>query len=375
MASNRQNILSGLNKDAHREAVGSLIDQGWSASKTGGGHIKLVHPLASRPVFTASTPSCRYSHKRLIADAQRSLKGTATMVSSPRPDDFREAIGQAIPMRSEEPAVGGKGIPMPGRPGYAASTAAGRKKRWSKEEKEERDLKVSALMAQMRDEDKATRPEKAKAKPVKERPMKKERLAMNNTPSKVCEKQIVETPLTLAPATGPLPIGTEIIDPDHLALALDILAGKFRSLTITADMVGSTLIVARDAFVTQMEGVPVLQATALAPSPAPLAALPDAAAPVATATLQPEPVAPAANLPGSPSSQRLEVLEALAGFGKPVSCAEVARAIHAGAHGDMTASQMECVRHQLRKLVRSGAAVESREGRSMLYMAAGQVAA
>ena len=47
--------LSGVSPRAYRDLIQKAVDQGWSASTTGGGHLRLDPPNGGGPVFTAKT--------------------------------------------------------------------------------------------------------------------------------------------------------------------------------------------------------------------------------------------------------------------------------------------------------------------------------
>jgi hypothetical protein len=50
---------------------------GWSLEHTRGGHLKLTHPAAAVPIFTASTPSDRRALRNVRAELRRRGAGVA----------------------------------------------------------------------------------------------------------------------------------------------------------------------------------------------------------------------------------------------------------------------------------------------------------
>lgn len=57
--------------------------EGWSATKTGGGHIKMTHPDARNPVFIASTPSESRSFLNAEAEMRRALQSDKASAAKP----------------------------------------------------------------------------------------------------------------------------------------------------------------------------------------------------------------------------------------------------------------------------------------------------
>ena len=47
---------------------------GWTVSLSGGGHLVLSHPEASKPVYTGLTPSDRRSDAHVRSDTRRALR-------------------------------------------------------------------------------------------------------------------------------------------------------------------------------------------------------------------------------------------------------------------------------------------------------------
>ena len=105
----------------------------WSATRTNGGHIRLDHPEATMPVFTAATPSCPRTLQNTMAQMKRVLppEPKEPVVERPRrrpkPKPAKRQIDRAIDwQRPPEPelpiGVGGaapRRRPIPGGPsGY-----------------------------------------------------------------------------------------------------------------------------------------------------------------------------------------------------------------------------------------------------------------
>lgn len=73
MAAGLNGILRGVQGDL-RGAIIELSGEGWTPSKTSGGHIRLDHPEAAKPVFAASTPSDFRSPDNLRRDCRGALR-------------------------------------------------------------------------------------------------------------------------------------------------------------------------------------------------------------------------------------------------------------------------------------------------------------
>ncbi|MFN2347752.1 MAG: type II toxin-antitoxin system HicA family toxin [Dermatophilaceae bacterium] len=95
------------NKDV-RELVRWAEDLGYSAERTSGGHIKMVHPAVEGPVFCASTPS----DHRALSNIRSILFGKLNEMANEVPRKDLE-LGETAPFAGELlncPACLGKGI-------------------------------------------------------------------------------------------------------------------------------------------------------------------------------------------------------------------------------------------------------------------------
>jgi hypothetical protein len=61
-----------------REEIRALQANGWSVTKTAGGHWRCTHPDVERPLFTSGSPSDWRSVKNFRAEVKRALRGTTT---------------------------------------------------------------------------------------------------------------------------------------------------------------------------------------------------------------------------------------------------------------------------------------------------------
>lgn len=58
---------------------------GWTITRTNGGHLRLTHPAAAGPIFAASTPSCHRAEANLEAMLRRALPTeTPTRTAKPK---------------------------------------------------------------------------------------------------------------------------------------------------------------------------------------------------------------------------------------------------------------------------------------------------
>lgn len=84
MATGLHAVLKGVQPDL-RETIKDLCGEGWSASKTNGGHIRLNHPQAEKPVFTSSTPSDFRTPQNLLRDCRSALLGSTRCAGGAAP--------------------------------------------------------------------------------------------------------------------------------------------------------------------------------------------------------------------------------------------------------------------------------------------------
>lgn len=80
-------VLRGVQPDL-RDTIKRLHEEGWTPSRTNGGHIRLDHAQAAKPVFTSTTPSDFRTPFNLLRDCRSALMGTARC-----PDPSRPLIG------------------------------------------------------------------------------------------------------------------------------------------------------------------------------------------------------------------------------------------------------------------------------------------
>lgn len=73
MAAGINGVLKGVQGDL-KSTIMALSQEGWTPSKTNGGHIRLDHPDAVKPVFTASTPSDFRTPDNLRRDCRGALR-------------------------------------------------------------------------------------------------------------------------------------------------------------------------------------------------------------------------------------------------------------------------------------------------------------
>jgi hypothetical protein len=59
-----------------RKFARELKHRGFEIEHTGGGHLKLMHPLLSAPIFTGSTPSDGRALKNLKASIRKFWRGS-----------------------------------------------------------------------------------------------------------------------------------------------------------------------------------------------------------------------------------------------------------------------------------------------------------
>lgn len=84
MATGLHAVLKGVQPDL-RDTIRGLCGEGWSASRTNGGHIRLNHPQAEKPVFTSSTPSDFRTPQNLLRDCRSALLGSTRCAGAVAP--------------------------------------------------------------------------------------------------------------------------------------------------------------------------------------------------------------------------------------------------------------------------------------------------
>jgi len=90
--------LSGVLRGVHGDLRGTIIalsEEGWTPKKTSGGHIRLDHPDAAKPVFSASTPSDFRAPANLLRDCRGALRAPLHCLSDPISEDEAMSTLQA----------------------------------------------------------------------------------------------------------------------------------------------------------------------------------------------------------------------------------------------------------------------------------------
>ena len=367
----RKSALAGLTDEQHRKQVERLVDEGWSASKTNGGHVKLTHPNANQPVFTSSTPSCPHAAVKLRQQASRTLHQATLPV--PPPVDLSLS-------RTERKI---------GCPGQDVKLRKERKKRWSPVKHVRRENEIAIAIEQppqpIPEDHEGQDAVPAVAAEVRRTTDPMQNVHAFKTPARAPAADPVAMFLHVEASRGaalPAPLVLETVNRDMLELAMRLLKGEMQPIAVTQDMVGKVLwvpgsgdVVMTSAGLDLRGGLPdSARLDAMPPSPAPA----PASAPH-TASILDAPAAPVTELraPGVADGGdhdlnpfRGATLAILRAESTPMSVQDVA-GILAKINGvENTASHIETVRHRLRWLAKNGYATVSRfDTRRTLYAA------
>lgn len=286
MSTGRAVLKSITNRD-YRKQVECLLDEGWIATRTGKNHFRLSHPDAHRDVITSGTPSDHRATENLRHQCRRALRPCA--------DDSTPEVPFAV-------------LQMPPAIEKARSN---RKPRWNEFDRQkqksrmEKALEAPAqrlpLVSDMaKFPIKAAKPDLANvnenihkalladAETGKSAPKDqnvnsetaKNEIEHRDTDPMTTATQLIEPArpaapsLTLvpevqmpAPASGPAP-SLPVLSADLLSVAMRIMSGDLRGITITADMVGKMLVTGTETWI--VDGA--LPASHNQPSPRPVAA-------------------------------------------------------------------------------------------------------
>lgn len=262
---NARAVLRGVTCKDTRDTLEELVDQGWKPEHSRGGHIKLTHEDAAHPIISAKTPSTSRGRLNLKSEAKRAIKmGRNDILST-------TLLHSAIP--PIEPA---------NLEGFPVAPSVRMKKRWSKERRaaerasQEIVLPVYAtrpvelastlpsalgrIVAPAKTPQKKTAPtapveetapavaaEAVVVDAVAVEPNAGKDPAKNRKYTTAAKSKTkvarVAAPSAAAPVEAPAATDdVPVIGADVLAIAMRILSGDLRTVRITADMVGKTLI-------------------------------------------------------------------------------------------------------------------------------------
>jgi len=254
MAAGLSGILRGVQGDL-RGAIIELSGEGWTPSKTNGGHIRMDHPNAAKPVFAASTPSDFRAPDNLKRDCRGALRAPLYCLSEPvsendamstlqahkakrksqkRRSSFIESAGQRV----IEDLTQAASAPDPKRdltpkPRNAAPKKPRRRiKPSTKTEKDTREMNMMTSMTP--DEGPITAPETPTLTGQIDPAIVEE--ATSGDLKKLGEGA-GETSPKPRPGSDLIALGIQI--------GLKIASGELMQIPITADMVGKTLITER----------------------------------------------------------------------------------------------------------------------------------
>jgi hypothetical protein len=225
-------LLSGL-PDETRKALENLGAAGWNGSKTGGGHIKLTHPMAPVPVFTASTPSCPRAMKNTTALCRRMLKQGAAQIDEGKMESPTSLI-ELPPEFSGKRRRKGKPRHTDHPPLKLVET--------SPMIEEDEIIMTTQIEAEA---PKISQEERITTTTVETRPVEMpaaEVAKAADAPNREITPPKTRQRATQKPSLAPAGVDRVSIDARTLGLALEILQGRLPRLKITPDMVGQTMV-------------------------------------------------------------------------------------------------------------------------------------
>lgn len=277
-------VLKAITNRDYRRQIECLLEDGWSASRTGKNHFRLSHPLAHQDVITSGTPSDFRATENLKSQCRRALLPPAGDIIPTQPIAIvqmpkvvEDACSRRKPRWNDADRKSRKARQDVTK---APATAAGCFPiRNSKPDLLNMNDKVHRAILAEADARKAGASEQSGRKPdediAKNDETIKECTAMSET-SQNSDTQAVAPVLSLvtnapAPATsGVPPVGAAQVsalprlDADLLAVAIRVLSGELRGIAITPDMVGKTLVLGAEAWIVD-GAIPSMRAPA-APS-------------------------------------------------------------------------------------------------------------
>lgn len=324
-------VLKGVNCPDHRATLIQLNSEGWKINRSSGGHLKLTHKDANKPVFASMTPSdhrakynlvsqCRKaitlsrgnrdqasgeiamseqdisnafakskmskkSRKRQVLfdrhnpagvvsnanEAMDRMRGkastsknttlipdSAVLSTSSRPMSKDQALRAAEALFSPQKSIqeqrdqSSATAAAPATDAIVASVSAPCEKQKPTELKAET-TDTPEVAAEVVQKPKAKR----KKAITKTSNTKKTKVSTQKTKDKTMEATAIDTKnaeaVNIVPAKSAdeaAPAGLTIVSDDVLALARKIASGKYQQINITSDMVGKTLLLDGEAFLT-----------------------------------------------------------------------------------------------------------------------------
>lgn len=255
MAACLNSVLRGVQPDL-RDTILRLNGEGWSPSKTNGGHIRLMHPLAEKPVFTSTTPSDIRTPKNLIRDCKRTLLSSAVCAVASSPEMSGERAEEVLRTRkrhgpglSRFGAVGMETAPQRVADQIVADHAKNESVQHVDQSPPE-ELDQIAPLETLND-----------TKPVhmEEKPEMNMMTSSDTDPARSMPIQSMPIQSTRAPTppASPVPPFGVMLDQRAVEIGMRLALGELTRLVITAEMVGQTLL---------FEQAPFLIGTVPAPS-------------------------------------------------------------------------------------------------------------
>jgi len=262
-------VLKGVQPDL-RDTIKRLHQEGWSPSKTNGGHIRLEHADAAKPVFTSSTPSDFRTPFNLVRDCRSALMGTARC-----PDPSTTLIGadqaaEILSMHKRKRRLNGRhGIEKITRLGArpdvarkenekprtsvkqgrivapevtAANGMSGIEIPEAGPQEKQKELTEMKMIAQAEIAAATLVPEvPAAAAPAGPRAKPAPRVKAREAGSATRTPRVVG--LKTAPVAAPVPVaGSILLDQEAVRIGMMIARGELTTLVITREMVGQTLV-------------------------------------------------------------------------------------------------------------------------------------
>ncbi|WP_411839607.1 hypothetical protein [Paracoccus sp. ME4] len=264
-------VLKAITNRDYRKQVETLLDAGWSASRTGKNHFRLSHPLAHRDVITSGTPSDHRAAENLKSQCRRALQmpaGDMALVQpfacAQMPKIVEEARAHRKPRWNDDDRMSRKAR----RENVVAAPATAPgcfPIRAERPELSNLDDKVrEAILAEAFAREAATQsvPVEHSGHDIanndngfkENEDMPK---LITNAASKTAAPILSLVTDAAGAATEPAAVNTPEVpagalprlDADLLAVAMRVLSGELRGIAITPDMVGKTLVLGAEAWI------------------------------------------------------------------------------------------------------------------------------
>lgn len=253
-------VLKGVQPDL-RDTIKRLHKEGWTPSKTSGGHIRLDHARAVKPVFTASTPSDFRTPFNVLRDCRAALTSAAQCSDLAFPPLCADQAADILSAHKRKRRRGGR-IGVTHIPGLVAGKHSAGDAKKAKETPISKKGNSAIMPAETKTEKPLNAPQNGTTEPpVHDQKKDLEEMKMITAPE-IQTATPVTTTLEPTGSSGHTPVaapdpaqkgsasraeaaGIIALDQDAVRIGMMIARGELISLEITPEMVGQTLVFAQ----------------------------------------------------------------------------------------------------------------------------------